>query len=315
MYHLCQFDSSLLFVVPLEGMLPVLFSIGPILVSSFGFFLALGFLFGTFLIWRLARAWDLDEEKILDLSLLTFFGGLIGARLYFALEHFDLFSTDLIKVALITKYPGLSFWGAFLGGYLTLSFFIKRFKLIFEAILDIVAVGFLGGLVLGSLGCFLGGCGVGKESSFFIAVSQVGFVGKRFPIQLIEGLFYLNLLWKIWPKAIHFHTPGKIFSLTLIWIGAVKFLAEFFKMGSGAGYFFSFVLFTLGVTFFYRISKRSFRSDVKSFIKSSIRMITDSQFRASILRREIKSWYNQLTQTGWKIRRLSKFLRRINVKY
>lgn len=296
-------------------MLPVLFSIGPILVSSFGFFLALGFLLGTFLIWRLARAWDLDEEKILDLSLLTFFGGLIGARLYFALEHFDLFSTDLIKIALITKYPGLSFWGAFLGGYLTLSFFIKRFKLELESILDIVAVGFLGGLVLGSLGCFLGGCGVGSESNLFIAVNQVGFVGKRFPIQLIEGLIFLIILWKIWPKAIHFHTPGKIFSLTLIWVGVVKFLAEFFKMGSGTGYFLSLILLTLGITFFYRITKRSFRSDINSFIKSSMRMITDSQFRGLILQKVIKGWYNQLAQTSWKIKRLSKFLRRMNVKY
>ena len=47
-------------------MLPVLFSIGKISVSSFGIFLALGILLGIFLVWRLSRAWDLDEEKILD---------------------------------------------------------------------------------------------------------------------------------------------------------------------------------------------------------------------------------------------------------
>src|SRR3989344_3155359 len=66
-------------------MLPVLFSLGPLAISSFGLFLALSFLYSTFLVWRLSRAWDLDEEKVLDFCLLIFLGGLIGARILYAL--------------------------------------------------------------------------------------------------------------------------------------------------------------------------------------------------------------------------------------
>ena len=78
----------------MKVMFPVLFSIGKITVSSFGVFLTLGFLFGVFLVWRLTRAWELNEEKILDLTMLTFIGGLIGARIYFLMENWQLFSND-----------------------------------------------------------------------------------------------------------------------------------------------------------------------------------------------------------------------------
>src|ERR1035437_2093730 len=101
-------------------MFPVLFIIPGKSVSSFGIFLALGFLYGVFLIWRLSRAWDLDEEKVLDLTLFTFLGGLIGARLYFALENPQIFTANILRLVLVTKYTGFSFWGAILGGWLTL---------------------------------------------------------------------------------------------------------------------------------------------------------------------------------------------------
>ena len=68
-------------------MFPVLLSFGNISISSLGVFLAAGFLFAIFLIWRLSRAWDLDEEKVLDLTLLTFLGGLISSRIYFILDY------------------------------------------------------------------------------------------------------------------------------------------------------------------------------------------------------------------------------------
>ena len=108
-------------------MFPVLFSIGNFAVSSFGVFLALGFLLAVFLIWRLSRAWDLDEEKVLDLTLLTFLGGLIGARVYFVMEHWDFFAANFTKAILFYKFPGFSFWGGVLGGWLTLFYFSKRF--------------------------------------------------------------------------------------------------------------------------------------------------------------------------------------------
>lgn len=288
-------------------MFPVLFSIGNLSISSFGLFLALAFLFATFLIWRLARAWDLDEEKILDLILLTFFGGILGARIFFVLINLPFFSDDLWKTVLITRYPGLSFWGGLLGGWLTLYFFIRRKKLDFWQYADIAAVGFLGGVILGDIGCFLGGCGFGISSNLFFATPVVGVVGKRFPVQILEAIILTFVLWKIWGVATKFHFHGKVISIVLVFTGLIKLLTEFFREIKQGGEFLSLSLIVLGVFVFYKTSKRSLRADLPRLYK-----LPAVLFR----RKEIpfgKNWYNGLTLNRIGLG-LTKLLRRARVK-
>lgn len=295
-------------------MFPVLITVGDVAVSSFGFFLALAFLFGTFLVWRLARAWDMDEERILDLTLLTFLGGLIGARAYFILEHFEFFGFNLLKMLQIIQYPGFSFWGGFLGGWLTLFFLTRRQRLDFWQVADLASIGFLGGLVLGNIGCLLGGCNLGVNSNLFFAVSVVGVIGKRFPVAGVEALLLAFVLWRLWAKATHFHLSGQIASLVLIYIGLVKFITEFFRAGQGGGYLFAFTLIVLGIASYYRISKKSFMGDLKDWLKFAVKIITDNQTRKIVLMELRKNWYNFKVKMSWRFRQLSKLLRRLNVK-
>ncbi len=295
-------------------MIPVFFSIGNISISSFGVFLALAFLFGVFLIWRLSRAWDLPEEKILDLTLLSFVGGLLGARIFFVAEHLQLFMS-LEKMLFINKYPGLSFWGGFLGGWLALYFFSKKFKMDFAAVADIGIVGFLGGLILGNLGCFLGGCGVGIASNLFFVVPMVGVIGKRFPVQALEAIALSFVLVRIWAKATHFHPRGLIVSQCLIYIGAVKLLLEPLKEGT-SGFLFPLTLIILGIHIFYKIysGKRMFLVDMKSFLKFVLSLFNDAKARNLVVQQIKKSWYNQKISIAWKMRNFGKFLRRKHVK-
>lgn len=284
-------------------MFPVLFTIGKLAVSSFGVFLAMGFLLGIFLIWRLSRAWDLEEEKVLDLTLLTFLGGLLGARLYYVLEHLNLFTLNLLKIVEITKYPGFSFWGAFLGGWLTLFFLTKRKKMDFWQIGDIASVGFLGSLILADLGCFFGGCEIGIKSNAFFAVNMVGFLGKRFPSQALEALVLFWVLLKLWSLAIRFHPRGKIISLSLIYIGSAKFLTGFLKQSAAGDQFLSLALLFLGIVILYKVTKRNLTVDLKNLP----RLI----FTLDGLK---KYWYNQITSFFWKIKNIKRILRRINVR-
>lgn len=318
-------------------MLPVLFSVGNFAVSSFGFMLALAFLLAVFLVWRLAKASDLDEEKVLDLSLLTFFGGLIGARAYFVLEHLDFFGASFPKIFQVVAYPGFSFWGGFLGGWISLFYFSRRFKLDPWQMADIAAVAFLGGLVIGDIGCLLGGCGAGIQSRF-LGVEMVGLLGKRFPIQALEALLFLGVFLKQWSKATHFHIRGKIISLSLIYLGLIKFSTEFLRADKGSGFILSLALIMLGILTYYRavnssqrFNKRSLLSDLKGLGKFFLGILTEEKARQETMTILNKNWYNTKVGLSWKWKNftnsikngglknrllslIKKVLRKINVK-
>lgn len=283
-------------------MLPVLFSFGTIPVSSYGIFLVLGFLLGVFLVWRLARAWDMDEEKVLDLTLLTLIGGLAGARIYFVLENFQVFSQQLFWILAFYKYPGFSFWGGIIGGALTLYFFSKKKRDSFLQLLDIASVGLVGALVLSDLGCFLGGCAVGIASNLFFSVNMVGELGKRFPVQILEGILLLFALSRLWSSATHFHQRGKILSLSLIYFGGIKLLTEPLRQAHDEGTFLYFFLAACGVYIFYKVTKRNPLADLK--------ILTSRE----TLYRLRKYWYNQKAAISWNLRNSKKVLRRFNVR-
>ncbi|MCL5409692.1 MAG: prolipoprotein diacylglyceryl transferase [Patescibacteria group bacterium] len=252
-------------------MYPVLISIGGLTISTFGTLLALGLLLAVFVIWRIARVYDLSEEKVLDVALLTFFGGLIFARLFYVGLHWFEFA-DFQKILLINHYPGLSFWGGILGGFLSLWVFTKRAKLNFWQLADFAAVGLLIGIVIGDLGCFFGGCEAGVISNSILAAPVVGLVGKRFPISLIESLALLFIFLSLKAQVIRFHFHGKILALFMIWLGVVKLVAEQYRadtqilvpsLGLSLGMLASLILLLLGVVIFYQRSRRRLFNDLR----------------------------------------------------
>src|SRR3989344_4043565 len=232
-------------------MFPVLFTIGKIPISSFGVLMALGFFVSVFLIWRLTRAWDLVEEKVLDLTILTFLGGLIGARFYFAFSNLDLFSENILDIFFFNKIPGFNFVGALIGGFASLYFFSKKKKMDFWMSADIASIGLITGLIFVSLGCFFGGCSIGISSNLIFAVGMVGEVGKRFPVQPLEAFLLILVLLKLWSSSIHFHQRGKILSFALIYIGIISILTSPFK-AENKDFYLSGFLGLFGIYVFYK---------------------------------------------------------------
>src|SRR5260221_6003041 len=108
-------------------MLPVLFTLAGFPITSFGLFLTLAILASLFVIWRAAQVYEIDPERLLDIFFLTIFSAMVFARLYFAIFNTELL-TDPVKILLLNRYPGLSFWGGLLGGVVALRFFAGRFK-------------------------------------------------------------------------------------------------------------------------------------------------------------------------------------------
>lgn len=295
-------------------MFPTL-SAGALSISSFGIFLAIGFLFGVILVWRLSRAWDLNEEKVLDLMLLTFLGGFILSRIYFILVNFPSFGLDLSKWLNITKYPGFSFWGALLGGILALKFYSRKFRINFWQALDFAAVGLLGGLIFLDLGCFFASCNIGVSSKIFFALPMVGAIGQRIPIQLFEAGLYSLTLISLWKKTLHFHTQGTIFALSFIYIGLINLLSESFKQMHSNTLGFNVILIIFGVSIFYKLTKRKIASDIKALGTFLGQFIKDKDTRYAAMVRIKRNWYNYKVSIRWKLRLVTKLLRRLNVRF
>ncbi len=298
-------------------MLPVLFTFGEIPISSFGLFLALAFLASVLTIWKIARAYEIDPEKILDLVLITFLIGLLVSRVYFVALNWELYNS-LQKAVLINRYPGLSFWGGMLGGFLALWFLVKRYKLRFWEIADFASVAFLTGMVIGDLGCFLGGCAYGKISNLFIATPIVGLIGKRFPSPILEAILLLFVLLYLKKMVMKFHFAGKVVALFMIFTGVVKFILEYFRGDTRTliwqitfGQVLSVLSIVIGTTIFYSLSKRDFKKDLIGFLTTPF----DPKDRSDALLQLKKSWYNQLVATRHFYKGIGAFLRRrLNVK-
>jgi phosphatidylglycerol---prolipoprotein diacylglyceryl transferase len=291
-------------------MYPVLLSIGPIIISTFGVFLVIAAFVGLLTIWRISRSYELEPDTTLDIAILTFLSGFVFARIGTALMNPEIFYVA-DRILILNQYPGLSFWGGVLGGLLCLRLFAHKLKTSFWQYADILAVALVIGIVIGDVGCLLGGCGYGVPSKSFFSIPIVGVVGKRFPIQLIDALLMLLLFLQVWKRVIKYHFWGKILGLTLIWIGIIRLLLEhwrgdriFLVSGFSFGHFFALSSIALGISFFYLRAKRSFRRDVVELLTIPF-VSRKRRFVLLVLR---KQWYNRLVD--WRMR-LAHFKRKL----
>jgi phosphatidylglycerol---prolipoprotein diacylglyceryl transferase len=297
-------------------MKPVLFSIGDFPITSFGVLLVLALLLGSFMIWRIIRLYDVEAEKVFDLIFLTLIGGVLGARLYYILTNLNKFDSP-IKVLDIFHHPGLPFWGAFLGGFLTLMFFIRKFKIQMFQVLDISTVGFFIALSISSLGCFFGSCEYGVQSNLGMAVPQVGVIGRRLPLQFFQaGLSFLVFLY-LWKTTLRFHVIGQIFALGLIFLGIIKLGLEPFRppqstiLGFNLSYIYGVLLLVAGFWIFYKRAKKSIIND----LGYTLSLIWNGNRRKNVMHKFNKRCYNLLVRFRFGISKLQKsLLRLLNIK-
>src|SRR3989344_8722266 len=116
-------------------MYPILFNLGPIVIRSYGLFLVLAFILGTYVVWKEGKRGGYNEEKLLDFSVITLISALIGARLYYILLNPASFLDDPLKSFYFWQ-GGFGFHGALIGGGIGGVFFVKRVKWPFFQIAD-----------------------------------------------------------------------------------------------------------------------------------------------------------------------------------
>jgi phosphatidylglycerol:prolipoprotein diacylglycerol transferase len=145
-------------------MLPVLFSVGPLNIFTYGILIALGGALSARFWWlRSARIGIRREEDFWLLVNVILLGGFAGGRLLYLFEYERPFSPEFWSVA-ASFNRGFSVMGAFVGVIAGVWWFARRIQAGFLHTMDYVCQAAPFWHFFGRLGCLASGCCFGKPT-------------------------------------------------------------------------------------------------------------------------------------------------------
>jgi phosphatidylglycerol:prolipoprotein diacylglycerol transferase len=207
-------------------MKPVLFQIGPFPVSSFGVFLLVAFVAGILVLRTRTARWGWDGGEVLDLSLYSIIGGVIGARIGYVLVNLRDFAADWARVLTIWRDAGLTFYGALVGGAVVAWFYSRRRGWNFGWLADAAAPALALGYAIAMIGTLLYGLNYGRAAAVPWAVVLFG--EPRHPTQLYLMLAAVIILAIVQPAVDRPHAPGRVFWEFLGLYGIARAVIEAF---------------------------------------------------------------------------------------
>ena len=236
-------------------MIPVFASITQNSFSyAFGRFQFTGFglaMLGCFIIGQLVAQRELwrrghDPEQMTDLIFAAALGGLLGAKIYYAVLMHD-------ASALLSR-AGFVFWGGLMGGIVSVLFVAWRKKLSLARVADVGGIGVAAAYAVGRTGCWAVGDDYGRPWDGPLAVAfpngappstaenmarlfHVSFPPGTSPLQVIAvyptqlfevtmGFIMFCILWRLRD---HRHAQGWLFGLYCVLAGVERFIVEFFR--------------------------------------------------------------------------------------
>jgi len=129
------------------------FSLGNIHIQWYGVIIAFGFLLAVLFGGRMAYKWKMNLDKMIDVLIGGTVGGVVGARLYYVIFHWESFKGNITEVFRIWN-GGLAIYGGLIGGLIGAYLVCRMRKLNFLNLMDLCAMSFLIGQGIGRWGNF-----------------------------------------------------------------------------------------------------------------------------------------------------------------
>ena len=145
-------------------MFPVLFEVGPFTVYMYGLMIAIGFLLVVFLLQREARQHGLDPKIISEMAFWTLFFGVVGSRIAHIVMYPEGYALSDPLGWINVSRGGLVFQGALAAAFLYCILAVRRRKLNFWSMADMVLPYVPLGQAFGRVGCFFFGCCYGVRA-------------------------------------------------------------------------------------------------------------------------------------------------------
>ena len=129
------------------------FHIGSFFIAFYGIIIAIGMLVGVCFILHEAKREGFDEDKFLDICIITIIVGVIGARLYYVIFAWEYYKDNFLSIFNI-RQGGLAIYGGVLAGIACVAVLCKIRKHNFLQVMDICIIGVVIGQIFGRWGNF-----------------------------------------------------------------------------------------------------------------------------------------------------------------
>lgn len=233
---------------------PLLIELGPLQLPTYGVLLLIGIGLGLFTARRRAARVGLDGNHLVDVGLWIVLGGLAGAKLLLVITD-PSYLASLRGVWALARAGGV-FYGGLLGAVAAAVILLRRYRLPFFAVADVLAPSIALGHFFGRLGCFSAGCcyGASCEKPWAVVfsdphaaeISGTPLGVPLHPVQLYEAAFnlgnyaLLGWLFRRRPPG----AEGMVLGVYLLAYGAARLGLEFFRGDADRGFLFGGALST-----------------------------------------------------------------------
>lgn len=215
---------------------PILVSIGHFMVRWYSLIVLAAILTGLWIAGREAERRGLGKETISDLATWLIPAGIVGARLFHVIDHWDHgYSADPLRVLYIWQ-GGLAIWGGVIGGLGALVFLAWRRGWRLPLLLDTLAPALVLGQGIGRLACVITGDAMGKPTTgpFGFAYTNPGAMAPELGVyytptpvyEAIMNVGIFTLLWQLRKKNL---PDGALFLLYLVLYSGGRFLITFWS--------------------------------------------------------------------------------------
>ncbi|MCX6641569.1 MAG: prolipoprotein diacylglyceryl transferase [bacterium] len=213
-----------------------IFRIGRIAVYTYGLAMMLAFIFGILVAARRSRKAGIGSNVIWDISMLIMIVSLAGARLTYVFSHVSEFEGQWLNVVNPFQadgrigIAGMTLLGGVIAAIAVAFWYVRRKKLNFWTLTDVMMPSLALGIGVGRLGCFFNGCCYGYPTHSWLGVlfpkgSLASYQFPNVPVlptQLFEaaGAFLIFFLLLVLERRKKF--SGFIFASFLIGYGILR---------------------------------------------------------------------------------------------
>lgn len=219
------------------GMDPNILELGPFVLAWHGVLTVVAIAVAVWIMQIGFRERGISMAGIDSFVLLSIAGGIIGARVFYLLDHLD-FYIDNPGEALKINEGGLAIYGAVIGGFITVAIISWLRKYPFLKVIDSIAPGLVVAQAIGRIGCAINGDAWGAETDWpfaFVYTNPDALIPNRLlnvpthPYPVYDIIMDLGILAVIWPLRKRGLPPGTIFAIYAALYGATRFVISYVR--------------------------------------------------------------------------------------